>query len=484
MANKRTKTTKTKKAKMKVIKKPGEEIIPESYTIEEAFRRASMGRVCPICNRRLQNSVYQRHYEKCKLPDEKDDDDIIFCGIVHSENATINAPEAVDKKMNIRNLKRDRALNYFSPTTAIIDEAVITKKVFSSLQTKTVYISDPQYNGVITSLDIYSNSSETPTSTSKENKKYIDSSTPYIYNMFDVYKMCLFRLRQFVDEEQYRFLPLVASDFNETITDDSNNNADENTKKENTNPHYSLRLLWKILLKVLLCPEHENLPQMAIKFWGNSLRVLLLFITTSLKAQQLFARMFIRRQGWRIARNIKYKELGNDLMQYFMELQTNGLMETGIASGKITLDECLNLLGLEDLQPICKKLLINTTIGKQAIIKELKKYATQKNVLGVTNERNLFKCIKNQVNEFFRIPSDVYDLFTAILTIYSPNLMDTSQLFKNATSIELSSQLFFTFLQYQNRQLLFMGPACPAHSLIGFYASKEELFSYVTAKKL
>lgn len=484
MANARTKTT------TRVKKKDTEKKVPESQTIKAAFRRASMGRTCTICNRRLENSVYQRHYENCKLPDENEDDEIIFCGIVQSER-TVNTSEIatkIEEKNTIRNLKREASSN---PSTSFIEKTIPTKKILSTLQSETVYTISDESVSFLEDVTSTSTQSHLPsTSPTKENisKEYDNSSAAYRYRvdaltLFDVYNMCLLQLENFVNEQQFSLT--TESNLNEIPTGSNNkhNTADEGAKKYTTNfPHYSLRYLWKILLTVLRCPEHENLPEMAIKFWRNSLRVLLAFLNLSIKAQQLFSRMFLRRWGWNIAQHIKYKELGNDLMPHFLELQTLGFMENGIGSGKIMLDESLKLLGLEDLQPICKKLLINPTIGKQSIIKELKKYATQKNVYGFSNERNLFKCIKNQVNEFFRIPSDVFDLFTAILTIYSPNLMDTSQLIQNATANELSSQLMFIILQKQSGQLSFTGPACPAHSLVSSYADSEELSNFISAK--
>ncbi|CAK5024455.1 unnamed protein product [Meloidogyne enterolobii] len=71
--------------------------------------------------------------------------------------------------------------------------------------------------------------------------------------------------------------------------------------------HYSLRFVWQIIQKALHCVKngHENILETANKFWGDYLRKVYSFLTTSVPAQQLFCRILVRRRGFHIARNIR-----------------------------------------------------------------------------------------------------------------------------------------------------------------------------------
>jgi hypothetical protein len=83
--------------------------------------------------------------------------------------------------------------------------------------------------------------------------------------------------------------------------------------------------------------------------------------------------------------------MGDDPIVLFTELRDNNFLEDAFMSSTISIDEALNLVRLEDFKPLCKVLKVDPHIGRQLIIKEFKKYAAQKNVLGQLNKLNLFK---------------------------------------------------------------------------------------------
>lgn len=446
-------TLKKRPAKSKQTEK-----VPESLTIEAAFKRASVGRKCPVCEKRFANAVYQRHYQNCKVPAEEEDDDIIYCGTVE-RTEIVKRPPAI-------NLKRETPAE-----PSLYESILVTKKFFAPRQSIEIETSDAQESG-----KKESSASITPSTSSfmKENLPSGESRKFAVDDLMitEVYDLCIRSLEKHL-----------------TTADHHQDPRDEQIPgclklgSSSARVHYSLRFIWKIIQKGFFCPEHENSPQSSIRFWGDSLRSICSFLTSSVQAQQLFVHLLKRRWGWHCAQEIRYPELADDLMPLFVELNGHGLMEAAFGSGNISLDEALQLVKRENLILLCKKFKIDAHIGRKYIIPEMHKYAAQKNVLGQSNKANLYKCIKAEIGECFRISTDMLNLLSAFLTVYSPNLMDTGQLMDPLnTQTELISQLMFTLLQQQIGELTFAGPTCLPHSLLGIYSDLESLLSYVEAK--
>jgi hypothetical protein len=90
-------------------------LAPKEQRIETAFRKATQGRLCPVCNKRYTNAVYQRHFDLCQLPE--DNDEIIYCGEMMGETP-------IRARTNT-SIKKEK------PTTSTLDGAIeITKKVY------------------------------------------------------------------------------------------------------------------------------------------------------------------------------------------------------------------------------------------------------------------------------------------------------------------------------------------------------------------
>ncbi|CAK5073341.1 unnamed protein product [Meloidogyne enterolobii] len=285
--------------------------------------------------------------------------------------------------------------------------------------------------------------------------------------------------------------PLDLTDENDSLMDPP---PTENVSNKLLPVHYSLRFVWQILQKALHCVKngHENILETATKFWGDSLRKVYSFLTTSVPAQQLFCRILVRRRGFHIARNIRYHDLGPKLMPLFIELCENGFFEEAFSinengdpnSSNITLDEAFNLLQVDDFKIICKKFHIDTRIGRQGIIRELKKHAIRRDVFGRCNLKHLLNCIKQLTGKCYRIKQDVLYFFNSFFSVYAPNLMDVgaAAVRPHQCYVDLCDSLIFSMLQRQAETLNFVNNLNLKYSLIDLFSDFDGLTRYVKAK--
>ncbi|KAF7633268.1 Fanconi-associated nuclease [Meloidogyne graminicola] len=430
-------------------------------TIEAAFRRITDLRQCPICKKKLNNSIYQQHYEQCKIVDN--DDDVIFCGEQNNnENTTITVV-----KKNLTEKRRSEK------SSAIISSDITTN---SEVQVNSLHSS------VIVSRDIFDSYTRraSPITISDDSndatieKTVKDKNFCYDLSITQVYEFCVERLDNLLTEQEELLRnhpppkcnsnrPLDLTDENDSLMDpppllEENNNF--------TPIHYSLRFVWIILQKTLHCIKngHENVLETANKFWGNSLRRVHSFLICSVLAQQLFTRLLMRRRGFHIAKNIRYHDLGPKLMPLFIELCDNGFFEEAFSidengdpnSSNITIDEAFNLLQVDDFKVICKKFHIDTRIGRQGIIRELKKHAIRKDVFGRCNMKHLLNCIKQLTGKCYRIRQDILYFFNSFFTVYAPNLMDVGAIAvrPHQCYVDLCAQLIYIKAKYDEQQLV------------------------------
>lgn len=74
-------------------------------------------------------------------------------------------------------------------------------------------------------------------------------------------------------------------------------------------------------------------------------------------------------------------------------------------------------------------------------------------------------------------------LFNALLTLYCPVTMDSSNLFDLNNNSGLASNLMFQLLQVETRKLDLCGPADDL-KIVQNFKSLDELLGYISAKKL
>ncbi|KAH7722406.1 coiled-coil domain-containing protein MTMR15 [Aphelenchoides avenae] len=241
--------------------------------------------------------------------------------------------------------------------------------------------------------------------------------------------------------------------------------------------HYSLRFMWRIVQRVLKSWE----PPQAIEYWGDNLRALLRLFTLPVPAQHLFMRVLIRRRDWMNPTKLNYSDIGGDLDPLFRALWNRGFMETSKCSDSLPLDECLKLLQQPDIQSLAKKFHLDHLQGSQTLKKSLLKHANQRTVFGTSVGVNVLHHAKRLLGTCYRINTDTWNLMTAILTLYSPPMMDTSLLCDDPR-IVLNQNLIFTMLQAETSKIQF--PAPVLHKCTVFHPTLGHLMEYVVAKTM
>uniref|UniRef100_A0A183HAT5 Fanconi-associated nuclease n=1 Tax=Onchocerca flexuosa TaxID=387005 RepID=A0A183HAT5_9BILA len=215
-----------------------------------------------------------------------------------------------------------------------------------------------------------------------------------------------------------------------------------------------------------------------VQFWGEHLH--LNFIALSDESKQLLIRLFLRKRKWLIADKLSYVNISSSLKPLFEELLQAKFIDSSCSS-QFGIEEAVHLLHASSLKAVAKHFRLDFNKGKIELCRSLLKFATQKNVFGITMEKRVLHKIKEELGSCFRLRKDIMDIFLAIFTIYSPMDMSTSLLF-DQPSINLSSQLLFVLLQLGIDKLRFPAPHNP--HMINIYTDAEKLFRYVKAKEL
>ncbi|KAI3422068.1 hypothetical protein GPALN_012604 [Globodera pallida] len=423
-------------------------------TLENAFRTALRGRMCTICKKRVAHAIYQRHSNDCSKTTADNygsDEDIIFCGIVPSSS-------------------RNEEPNSASET-----------ETASADTTTTVNASHNEND---------------------DNRDVVGSVCAI--PILEVYQLCLHYLDKFIGQQSLtnsqtqrssqridkeNFLRKESDggkelnkngETNQSLTDNETSNGphlfsqqmhqkiEQSSSEEARSARYSLRIVWTILQKVLLCPEPWGSPESATIYWGEYLRTLLKFLSLPVETQQLLVLLLRRRWGWHLIRDIQAKY--SDIVR-------------GSSPNAISLKEALKLLKKAEFLLLCKKFKINGT-GQNisTLTVRFLKLGEQRTILGGKRAQIILKNIRTLTGEFFRVDGDVLHLFTTLFTVYSPTYMDTARLFEFKFNEELSGHLIFTVLQFESGGLVFPSPADCPHTLVGIIGSIEELMSYTKAK--
>ncbi|KAL3101257.1 hypothetical protein niasHT_028013 [Heterodera trifolii] len=453
-------------------------------SLELAFKKASLGRICKTCKRRVAHAIYQRHLHDCKISEKSGDgeDDIIFCGIFQSSQVN----ESQQQQRKLKTERRSNSIEMPSSTNGILEkETILSPIATTSKQNKTG--------------NIGTNFSEIP--------------------ILEVHKLCLHCLERFIGHQQsfaigqnqWNSQQIDKENFSrdKLTTEEANKSGEANQQMEDSNcslslsqqmhqkieksppeeihsARYSLRILWKILQRVLLCPEHRLVPKITSEFWGEYLRTLLKFLSLPVETQQLFVLLLKRRWAWHLLRDVREKYskiILGDFAIHFEKLLYYGLVEKGSTSNSILLRDALLLMKKPELLQLCKKFQING-VGQNisTIIGRFVKLGEQQTILGGKREQIILRNIRSLVGEFYRIECEVLHLFSAFFTVYSPTYMDSARLFEYKFNEELNSHLIFTILQFEGNSLAFPSPSDCHHSLLGILGSVEELMNYVKAK--
>ncbi|EJD75146.1 coiled-coil domain-containing protein MTMR15 [Loa loa] len=217
-----------------------------------------------------------------------------------------------------------------------------------------------------------------------------------------------------------------------------------------------------------------------VQFWGEHLHLLEKFIALSDESKQLLIRLFLRKRKWLIADKLSYTSISSSLNPLFNELLEAELVDSSHSS-LLEIEEAVHLLHVSSLKSVAKHFKLDFNKGKIEICRSLLKFATQKNVFGITMEKRVLHKIKEELGPCFRIRKEIVNIFCAIFTIYSPMDMNSALLF-DQPSINLPSQLLFVLLQLDTDKLRFPAPYNPC--LINIYTDAEKLFRYIKAKGL
>lgn len=239
---------------------------------------------------------------------------------------------------------------------------------------------------------------------------------------------------------------------------------------------YYLTLFYKILKRVLCSGRQYGEAQ----FWGERLHLLEKFIALSDESKQLLIRLFLRKRKWLISDKLSYANISSSLNPLFNELLQAELVDSSHSS-LLEIEEAVHLLHASSLKSVAKHFKLDFNKGKIEICRSLLKFATQKNVFGITMEKRVLNKVKEELGPCFRIRYEIVDIFSAIFTIYSPMDMNSALLF-DQPSINLPSQLLFVLLQLDTDKIRF--PAPYNSCLINIYTDAEKLFRYIKAKEL
>ncbi|KAL3986138.1 VRR-NUC domain family protein [Acanthocheilonema viteae] len=239
---------------------------------------------------------------------------------------------------------------------------------------------------------------------------------------------------------------------------------------------YYLTLFHKIMRRVFCNGGQYG----EVQFWGERLHLLQKFVMLSDQSKQLLIRLFLRKRKWLIANKLSYANISSSLDPLFEELLQAELIDSS-QSSLLDLEEAVYLLHAPSLKSLAKQFRLDFNKGKIEICRSLLKFATQKNVFGITVEKQMLHKIKEELGPCFRIRKETVDIFSAIFTIYSPMDMNSALLF-DQPSINLPSQLLFSLLQLGTDKLRFPAPYNPR--LINIYTDAEKLFRYIDAKEL
>ncbi|VDM09964.1 unnamed protein product [Wuchereria bancrofti] len=239
---------------------------------------------------------------------------------------------------------------------------------------------------------------------------------------------------------------------------------------------YYLTLFHKIMKRVLCNGSQYGEAQ----FWGERLHLLEKFITLSDESKQLLIRLFLRKRKWLISDKLSYANISSSLNPLFNELLQAELVDSSHSS-LLEIEEAVHLLHASSLKSVAKHFKLDFNKGKIEICRSLLKFATQKNVFGITMEKRVLNKVKEELGPCFRIRNEIVNIFSAIFTIYSPMDMNSALLF-DQPSVNLPSQLLFVLLQLDTNKLRFSAPCNSC--LINIYTDAEKLFRYIKAKKL
>uniref|UniRef100_A0A914HIY4 Fanconi-associated nuclease n=1 Tax=Globodera rostochiensis TaxID=31243 RepID=A0A914HIY4_GLORO len=467
-------------------------------TLENAFRTALRGRMCTICKKRVAHAIYQRHSNDCSKTTADNygsDEDIIFCGIVPSSSRN---EEPIQRQLKTERRSSQAGVSFTDQTNE-------SREGIETASADTATTSNPSHND----------------NANDDNRDVVGSvgAIPIL----EVYQLCHHYLDKFIgqqslansqtqrssqriDKENFlrkesdggTELNNKSGETNQSLTDNETSNGphlfsqqmhqkiEQSSSEDARSARYSLRIVWSILQKVLLCPEPWGSPESATIYWGEYLRTLLKFLSLPVETQQLLVLLLRRRWGWHLIRDIqaKYSDIvRGDYASHFEKLCRSGLMQTGSSPNAISLKEALKLLKKAEFLLLCKKFKINGT-GQNisTLTVRFLKLGEQRTILGGKRAQIILKNIRTLTGEFFRVDGDVLHLFTTFFTVYSPTYMDTARLFEFKFNEELSGHLIFTVLQFESGSLGFPSPADCPHTLVGVIGSIEELMSYTKAK--
>ncbi|KAM3716606.1 Fanconi-associated nuclease [Dirofilaria immitis] len=494
----------------------------------KAFQKQSEKKSCPICGHLITRGLYRSHLNDCKL--QPDDGDCQIVAEVCVKNRKREAGESLNSSSGSNDLFDN--LNYKQATEEPDSKSKDFEDIFNNVETSTdtkerekkkemkgevlveaisrisgnlakkrskkVFLSESEEvakmevdshspmlteskseisrsSRAVISMTLEKYSENGKVQDNENDTKYVRSRSFFHYKATTTHEIKAEQSLLRIMENIKSYLDVCNCNLvrNNQILPDHKNSATEATQIGS--PYY-LTLFHKIMKRVFCNGSQYS----EVRFWGERLHLLENFIALSDESKQLLIRLFLRKRKWLIADRLLYTNISLSLKSLFEELLQAEFVDSSYSS-LLKIEEAVHLLHLSSLKAVAKHFKLNFNKGKVEICRSLLKFATQKNVFGITMEKRVLHKVKEELGPCFRLRKEIANVFSAIFTIYSPMDMSTSLLF-DQSSTNLPSQLLFVLLQLGTDKLRFPAPYNPR--MINIYTDAEKLFGYVRAKEL
>ncbi|KAI6189939.1 Fanconi-associated nuclease [Aphelenchoides bicaudatus] len=229
--------------------------------------------------------------------------------------------------------------------------------------------------------------------------------------------------------------------------------------------------------------KHDFCTKTAVDFWGENLRKIYNFILMSTDAQLLALWAFSCSTEWRISSQIPDTILDPEKIPKIVdELIDSRFVEEG---ENMELEELLFRITLDQLKVVCKPLNIPTGKLKKAelVFKIVKHAKSNKPVFGTGNlVKRVINMVMSTVGKCFRVNASFGRLLSAIMNVYCPTTMDSSQLIENVR-LNLKSNFYEIFRRVEYEHI---NPHITPEEVkrINIYQDINQLFGYMEAMEI